>query len=73
MLGIFKIGSLELLNSLPRLALNRDPPDLCCLSSLDYRCKLPAHPAPGRDLSELLTGVTGSDNVSEGPTPIILA
>jgi hypothetical protein len=26
-------------NYLPRLALNRDPPGLCLLSSWDYRCE----------------------------------
>jgi hypothetical protein len=33
--GIFELGSL--LNYLPGLASNRDPPDLCLLSSWDYR------------------------------------
>jgi hypothetical protein len=27
------------MNHLPRLALNHDPPDLCLLSSWDYRCE----------------------------------
>jgi hypothetical protein len=30
------------MNYLSRLALNRDPPDLCLLSSKDYRCEPPA-------------------------------
>jgi hypothetical protein len=37
-LCIFETGSLELF---PRLALNRDPPDLCLLSTWDYRCEPP--------------------------------
>jgi hypothetical protein len=32
-----------LLSYLPRLTLNRDPPDLCLLSSLDYRCETLVH------------------------------
>jgi hypothetical protein len=40
-LGIFKIA---LVNYLPRLASNLDPPDPCLLSSLDYRRE---QPAPG--------------------------
>jgi hypothetical protein len=34
--ALFEIGSQ---NYLPRLALNWDPPDLCLLSSWDYRCE----------------------------------
>jgi hypothetical protein len=50
-----------LTNHLPGLALNRDPPDLCFLSSWDYRCEhqCPACfclitiyvPKPGQELS----------------------
>jgi hypothetical protein len=36
-MDFFEIGSLELF---PRLASNHDPPDLCLLSSQDYKHKL---------------------------------
>jgi hypothetical protein len=48
MLGISTQG---LSNYLPRLALNRDPPDLCLLSSWDYRRE---PPAPGMTLNFVL-------------------
>jgi hypothetical protein len=42
------------MNYLPRMPLNCDPPDLCLLSSWDYRCEhrarlgsFPSHRAPG--------------------------
>jgi hypothetical protein len=37
MMGVFEVG---LTNYLPELALNCNPPDLCLLSSWDYRLKL---------------------------------
>jgi hypothetical protein len=47
---IFQIG---VANYLPGLVLNHNPPDLCLLSSWDYRCE-PQVPDPIFDFEETL-------------------
>jgi hypothetical protein len=54
-MGFFKVGSCELF---AQLALNHDPPDLCLLSSWDYRY---AQSCPASDNSFfLLLGARGA-------------